>query len=314
MIVILIILAFLCGYLALRLFLIKRNVRFLTRDFCKAKGNLEGEQHLQISSPDKELEALALLLNEYIEAYSQERYRHQKTVSSIRNEITNLSHDLRTPITSILGYLDFLEDGSLSKDQAQALEVVMRRARDLAGLVEQLYEYARLENEDYSMSLEMVDLYKMVQEHLLSFYQEFEHGGIGLDLILPAPQQPIWVLGDRKCMERVLSNLTSNALKYGGGGIRVSLNEKAAGVQLEYRTLRGELSEYDIAHLFDRYYKKDSRPSALVSSGLGLTIAKLYMERMKGDMKAWGEDEYLYIRCNYSNTLQDLGHGRRSKS
>lgn len=292
-----VILGFFSVFLALRLFLIKKNIRSLTRDFRKAKGNLNGEQHLQLSSPDRELEALALLLNDYIEAYFEEGYRHEKSVKSIRNEITNLSHDLRTPVTSILGYLDFIEEGGLTEEQAQALEVVRRRAHDLSGLVEQLYEYARLENEDIPIKMEPVDLYKTVQEHLLSFYPQFERSGIGLELKLPQPRQPVWVVGEHRCMERVMANLTSNALKYSRGSMEVSLKVQSGRAELVYRTTRGELSDYDISHLFDRYYKKDNMRRAAASSGLGLTIARLYTERMGGEMDARGDEDYLFLRC-----------------
>lgn len=285
----------LCSYLTTRLFLMKKNIRKLTSDFIEAKENLEGEQHVQLSSPDKELEILAAQLNECIEVYFTEQYIHKKAIKEIRNEITNLSHDLRTPITSILGYLDFIIEENLTVEQSESLAIIKRRANDLNCLIEQLYEYVRLENEDYNIELEKIDINKILKEHLLSFYMEFEREAIELELQLPKEEGPVWILGNFNCLTRVLTNLTTNTIKYGEGDVLVSLRCTKIEVMITYRSYRGTLTEYDIMHLFERFYKKDTVRGVARSSGLGLTIAKLYIELMKGKMDARGDDKYLYI-------------------
>ncbi len=295
MTIVIIVLSCLCCYCFIHLFLLKRNIRKLTADFGEARANRDGEQHLQIASPDRDLELLARQLNEQLEILFNERHKHNRTVKSIRDEITNLSHDLRTPITSILGYMSFLEAENLTEIQNESLEVIRRKAYDLNNLVEQLYEYARLENEDYVMKMEQMDICKTLKEHLLHFYPEFEKNRIELELQFPEIEGPVWVNGNRNCVERVLINLTSNAIKYCEGNICVTLKVEDRITEITYRTPKGELTQEDITHLFDRYYRKVKTGSVVQSSGLGLTIAKLYIERMNGEMKARGDEKYLYI-------------------
>lgn len=191
---------------ALHLFVLRKSVRRLTKDFKEASENIKAEQHVHITSPCRELELLAVQLNDNMVRYFKQRYSYEKAMKAIQNEIINLSHDLRTPITSILGYLDFIEGENL---------------------------------------------YKTLNEHLLSFYPEFEHEGISLELQLPNREKTIWVIGDLNYLDRVFTNLTSNAIKYSKGSVFISLKCEKNLVHITYRTFRGELTEYDISHLFD---------------------------------------------------------------
>lgn len=290
-----IILSLLCGYLILHLFILRKSIKKLTQNFKQARGNKKGEQHVQIASPNKELEALAYEMNQYTKAYFSLKHDHHDALHAIQDEITNLSHDLRTPLTSILGYLDFLQEDVLSQEQEEALEVIRRRAGNLNVLIEELYEYARLKNDDASMNMEPLDLYRTVKEHILAFYNEFQQKGIHLELELPKEETPIWINGDLNYMNRVLTNLTSNTIKYSREQALISLVQESESVAVTYQSPRGELSDYDIVHLFDRFYKKDKIREKAESSGLGLTIAKLYVERMQGRIEARGDNKYLYI-------------------
>lgn len=286
-------------YLLLRLFYMKKNIRALRKDFIQARRNQHAEQHLQLQYPDQELELLAKEMNDSIAFYYEEQERFKKNVKKIRNEITSLSHDLRTPLTSVLGYLDLLDEKELTTEQNQVIEVVKRRSYQLNDLIEQLYEYSILENQEYSLTMEPIDLYRIVQEHLLGVYTEFENKGIELTLIFPKEKKPVWIQADMKCMERVLSNLTSNTLKYCTGTARVLVKLESKSVHLIYRSLRGDLTEYDILHLFDRFYKKDNARVANQSSGLGLTITKLLVEQMGGSIYAYGDEEFLNLECRF---------------
>jgi signal transduction histidine kinase len=285
----------------IHLLLLKKAIRKLTKDYKCSKENIQGEQHVLIGLYDNDLELLAEQLNKSLENHFIEKYNHNQSVQSIKQEITNLSHDLRTPLTSILGYIDFVKSDNLTQEQVAALGTIKQRALQLNHLIDQLYEYTRLENDEISLHLEQIDLYKILREHLLSYYYDFAHHDIVLDLQLPPENQPVWITGDIKSIERVLSNLTSNAIKYSGGNTLVALKAENNQVVLTYRTARQELSHYDILHLFDKFYKQDIARSNTKSSGLGLTISKLYIEKMKGKMEALGDDEYLYISCSFQN-------------
>lgn len=303
MLIAIIILSMVCLAIGVRLVLLKVAIRELTKEFQEARSNLKGEQHVQLLSPDKDLEKLAEECNLNIKEYFQTQYLYQKEVRAIRREIMNLSHDLRTPITSILGYVDLLQEEELTKEQKESLEVVKRRSDDLNSLIEQLYDYVRLENREMVIESQRLDLFKILREHLLSFYFEFEHKGIELDLDFPKKEEAIWILGDYNCIERVLINMTSNTVKYSEGHVLVSLRCKGDEVSVTYQSQRGGLTDYEIGHLFDRFYRKDTVRKGTRSSGLGLTIAKLYIEQMNGQIHAWGKGDCLFIQFKFTRIL-----------
>ena len=300
MLIAIIILSCICIYLAVRLILLKGTIRTLASEFREARKNLRGEQHVQITSIDKDLEKLAVECNEFINEYFEKQYSYKKDIKAIRNEITNLSHDLRTPITSILGYICLLQEEELTQSQLESLEVVKRRSEDLNSLIEQLYDYVRLENNEMLHDMERIDLFKILREHLLSFYNEFERKGIELTFDFKGKEEPIWIFGDVNYIERVLSNMTSNTIKYGESNVLVSLECNENHVSVTYQSPRGTLDDYDIDHLFDRFYKKDKVRGENRSSGLGLTITKLYVEQMNGQVNVWGDQSYLYIGFSFN--------------
>lgn len=285
--------------LLIQLICLKRAIRKLRTDFARVRKNNQAQQNLCLTYPEKQLELLAAEINDAIGMYYEAQAGYQQNVRDIRKEITNLSHDLRTPLTSILGYMELMNPEELNEEQQKIVEVVKRRGNQLNDLIEQLYEYARLENQEYALRLEKLDLYRIVKEHVLEAYLDFEKAGIELQIQLPKEAKPLFIQGDRKGMERVLENLTSNTVKYCGSQAVISLKEEASKVVIMYQTPRGELSEFDVAHLFERFYKKDTARVEHQSSGLGLTIAKLLVEQMGGTIYAKTDQDSLFLILNF---------------
>ncbi len=281
-------------------FLLKRGIKKVSAEFHNSIQNKLGEQHVFCPVPDRQLEKLCAECNQYIREYHKDKYAYKKEVSDIRREITNLSHDLRTPITSILGYVEWMMDNAQFQEQKEDLEVVKRKAVDLNMLIEQLYEFVRLESMELQIDASPVDLYKLFKEHLLNFYPDFEAKGIDLIVNLPKKEEPLWIQGDQNGLLRVFMNLTANTVKYCNGYSYISLlkDKENNTVCLTYQTSRKNLSNYDVQHMFDRFYQKDEARSS-ASSGLGLTIAKLYVEQMKGIISARTDDKDLYITLSF---------------
>lgn len=299
LILVIVLLVLIVVYLFIHLILLKKSIKDLKNDFISIKDSKEVERYLTFNFPDKNLEELAMEINDYIDSYFKNNYQLKNTIREVRGEITNISHDLRTPLTSILGYLELLNEEELTSEQKEIISVVKRRSLGLKDLIEQLYEYTRLENKEYNIKIEKIDLYKVLQEHILEFYMEFEKKNIDFKLSMPKEAKPIWINGDIKCIKRILTNLTNNALKYTNGEAEVNLKVKGNTASFTYITTRGSLTDYDIKHIFDRFYKKDLSRSVSNSSGLGLTITRIFTERMGGDIYAHGDDEYLYIVCSF---------------
>lgn len=281
-------------FLLLRLHGLHKALKQLTSELKEINQEEPIHRHIQLPVPDRELELFAEELNRYLSDTFDRSFAQKKREQDVRREITNISHDLRTPLTSILGYLDLLKDSSLSAEQMEYLDIIQKRSQHLNTLISQLYEYVRLESRELKLKKETLDLRLLLQEHLLSFYQEFEAKGISLTPHLPKGN--VWVSSDRDALMRILHNLTSNILKYGAKEVSISLTADGNKAILTCSNPAPELTSENAAHLFDPFYTADNARTAQ-KSGLGMTVSKLLLEQMGGSMDARLKDGILTITC-----------------
>ena len=285
-------------FLLLRLHGLHKALKQLTGELREINQDEPVHRHLQLPVPDRELELFAEELNRYLSFSFDRSFAQKKREQDIRREITNISHDLRTPLTSILGYLELLKDSPLSPEQQEYLEIIHNRSSHLNTLISQLYEYVRLESRELKLNIETLDLRLLLQEHLLSFYQEFESNGISL--IPRLPEEPVPVRADPDALMRILHNLTSNLLKYGGGTAVISLTSTPKEAILTCSNPASDLTADNAAHLFDPFYTADNARTTQ-KSGLGMTVSRLLLEQMGGSMEAHLENGLLTITCHWTS-------------
>ena len=207
--------------LAMRLFSLRRGLLLIRRDLKEINDEGISLRHLTAESPDTHLQELAGEINRYIDASFAKSRMESMREQEILAEITNISHDLRTPLTSISGYLELIGEEELSQEQKENLDVVQRRTAYLNQLIAQLYEYSRLENRELPLTQERLDITHLFKEHILASYGEFEKAGLKLTLRLT--DEPLWVSADENGLLRIFHNLTSNCLKYGQKEASISL-------------------------------------------------------------------------------------------
>lgn len=274
-----------------------------------------GENRFLLAAcPSREAERLFAQINDYIQLQQRERIGWQRQERRLREQIENISHDLRTPLTAILGYLELVDRHKLSEEDQEALAVVEKKSRYLQRLIGDFYDLSRLERADIQLELKPVEITRLIRETVLSYYPELTEKHLEVELMLPDTE--VMILGDREAMERILQNMLQNALRYARStfGIRVygsRQTETTAGTERnaaeaeeivrggqqsmtgggEYRICvefcndTDRLTQSDIPHLFERFYTADSaRPSG--STGLGLTISRLLAETMGGRVSA----------------------------
>lgn len=284
-----IIIAFLIAYILL----LKKNIRNLylnLREFLSSKA---AQTHVQLSLLDKDLEKLAFEINHFITDYFKDIYRYKLAQEKIRKEITNISHDLRTPLTSIIGYIDLIEDGNVSEnEEKEYLCVIKKKSKTLASLIEDLYEYSRLEGSEVIVNFDKLDFNYIFNEHILSYYDEFEKKGIDIEII--KKDNPLYIEADEKYLNRILNNLTSNTLKYAKKMIYIEVDDIGNEIKVRYKNKNSDLTPYDVKHIFDRFYMKDESRTQN-SSGLGLSIAKILVEKMNGKIEANIIDDMICI-------------------
>ncbi len=287
-------------YLLLRLRSLHRAIHTMTLELKEMNREEPVHRHLQIPVPDKELELLAEEINRYLTQSFSRSYAQKKHEQDVKQEITNISHDLRTPLTSILGYLELMEDETLTQEQSEYLDIVRKRSKHLNTLITQLYEYTRLTNHELKLHMEALDLRLLLQEHLLSFYQEFETKGIRLSPSLG--DHPVMVRADKNALSRILHNLTFNILKYGSSKAEISLTETENEILLSCSNPAPYLTKEDAEHLFDPFFTADNARTS-PKSGLGMTVARLLTEQMQGSMCAELKEGILTIICRYPKML-----------
>lgn len=310
--------------MAVKYKMLKNCIRQAGQDLAELMDN-PGENRILLSaSPSREAERLLQQVNRYIEYHQRERIIWQQQERQLQEQIENISHDLRTPLTSILGYLELVDDGSLSGEDREALAVVGKKSRYLQGLIRDFYDLSRLERTGLRLELEPVEITRLIRETVLSYYPEFEARHLAVKLALP--ETKVLIKGNQEVLERILHNMIQNALRYarshfrvcvchaqspdgqdsesgerkGAGDKRSNADRRGSGgpkatgadnipgkerICLEFCNDTEHLTQADIPFLFDRFYTADhARPSG--STGLGLTISKLLAEAMDGAVTA----------------------------
>lgn len=242
---------------------------------------------ISISSGDRAMQSLVTHINRQLQALRRERLRLHSGNAELTAAVTNISHDLRTPLTALCGYLDLLEQEPQTEAAARYLTVIRERTDAMRALMEELFRYSVLTATADELHTEPVCLNDVLEQSLAGFYGALSARGITPSVQLPEEKviRPL----DAAALRRVFDNTLSNAAKYSDGDLAVVL---APDGEVTFSNRASALSRVEAARLFDRFYTVDS---ARGSTGLGLSIAKLLTEKLHGTISADYENETLRI-------------------
>ena len=268
----------LCGgfaALALALFIRVRLLQKSLDDITDQLGErLCSDTNNPIFLPTRDAHArkLAAALNVQLKELRRQRQRYENGDRELKEAVTNVSHDLRTPLTAVCGYLELLEKEDKSPRQARYLALIAGRAEAMLQLTEELLRYSLASGMEGGLDLEPVDLNGAVEEAVAALYGAFVAAGIIPRVSLPA--QRVARNLNRAALSRVLGNLLTNALKYSAGDLDVVLSPDGA---ITLSNTAPALDEVQVGRLFDRFYTVETVRG---STGLGLSIARALTERM----------------------------------
>ena len=257
-------------------YLLKKSMREIYTDF---ENCLSEDTNVQItvSSGDKTVARLAKAINLQLTKLRKIKQQYSDGDRELKEAITNISHDLRTPLTAICGYLDLLEKQNHSEDTERYIEQIRNRSEVLKQLTEELFRYSIISSMP-ELSYEKVNLCRVLEESLISFEGTMQQAGIQPEIQMPSV--PVWRTLDHSAVVRVFGNIINNAIRYSDGDFEVHLEENG---KITFSNTANKLTTVEVGKLFDRFYTVDT---ARKSTGLGLAIAKTLVEKMNGKIEA----------------------------
>lgn len=250
---------------------------------------------ITVSTGDACMKKLAADINIQLGLLKEKRNLYQQGNLELKEAVTNISHDLRTPLTAISGYLDLLNQEEKSPKVQHYISQIQNRTKVLKDLTEELFQYSIVTSLDCLITKD-VDLVRTLEESLLSFYAVMQAKGIQPQICLP--ETPVWRKLDTVALNRIFSNIISNALKYSEDSFTVEM--KPSGC-ISFTNQAPNLNPVTVGKLFHRFYTVESSQN---STGLGLSIAKILTERMGGTIEADYVRGYLQIKVRFPSRNQ----------
>ena len=277
LLVVISILLILIFILLFKLFLVQKTAREIEAQFAE-RLMTETNTLIDISYQDKNMRRLAERLNSELRKLRKERHRFQQGDLELKSAVTNISHDLRTPLTAISGYLDLLDNVEKSEAAERYIEVIKNRTEVLKQLTEELFRYSIITSPEYDNSVELVVVNVVLEESILGLYAALQERKITPNISMT--EKKVIRKVNRAALSRIFSNLINNAIKYSDGDLNITLTD--AG-KITFSNTASDLSEVDVKRLFDRFYTVEN---ARKSTGLGLSISRILIEQMKGTISA----------------------------
>ncbi|WP_051359520.1 sensor histidine kinase [Paucisalibacillus globulus] len=254
---------------------------------------------IQTQIKPKEIHQLINLCNTMLRNQRELNQEFLKKNEEINAAIVNLSHDIRTPLTSLDGYLQLAERSKDYKEKTQYIMMAQTRIRQIITLVDELFLYTKLQNPEYVLELESIEIVNMLKGRLFSFIDEFSQIGYEPDINLP--ESPIFINGNESALERVSENIIKNYLLHGEGALSIHYEDKKSEVVFHFTNLLKQSQLINFDKIFTRFYKEDSSRTNH-SSGLGLSIVNSLMEKMNGSVHAEWKDNQFCIRVTFVKT------------
>lgn len=291
-------------FLTLKLFLLHKSIREISEELTAIQG-VHTNALVTISSGDRHIRRLAAQLNRQLSRLRSRQLKYENGDRELKEAITNISHDLRTPLTAMSGYLELLQKelsgggvtgngqalpASSAEKSARYLAILQNRLDTMKQLTEELFRYSVVLSVQEE-KLEKLSLNRILEDSLIASWSNLEQRGITPVIFIS--QTPVIRLLDSSSLSRVFANILSNAVKYSDGDLQVTLTEAGA---ITFSNHAAALTPVTVKKLFDRFYTVESSNA---STGLGLSIARLLTERMGGSIDAAYEEGELHITVQF---------------
>ena len=276
----------LCGIVWYQQFAFRTGTQAKLRSIHKKMKEIadtDSDERIMVFTGNQELMELAAQINRLLEERLKIRADHRRSEMTSKKMLSNISHDMKTPMTVVLGYLEIMRLGN--EVSPEMLLKTEQKAQGVMELINQFFTLAKIEAGDMDLKLLRVDLCEICRESILDFYEILTNAEFQVEIGLP--EQAVWIQGDPEALQRILFNLVSNAIRYGSEGkylgVFLRTDEKNAYVDV---VDQGQgIEKCYTEHVFDRLFTmEDSRSRSIQGNGLGLTIARNLAQQMGGDI------------------------------
>lgn len=247
------------------------------RQICEITKQISENKKLRISLSNKQIEKLAGIINEKKHLEQKTNIQIIQEKEQLKHSIANISHDLRTPLTSIQGYLTLLKDCEDKEEQEHYFSVIQAKTDYLTELVQIFYDLSLIESDDYILGIEKIDVNRIVTDCLISKYNELKE----LSPTIKIENAPVWITGNAVACKRIIDNLVTNAIRYSNDYIEIVMD--ADGI-FTVKNTTSELKNIDVNILFQKFYTVDTSRSN-GNTGLGLYIVKELLNKIEGGIK-----------------------------
>ncbi len=265
-----------------------RQLQFLENDITNHK--------IRTSISDKEIRMLAEQINRIYDTGNQTKIALLEQDKRLKETLTNVSHDIRTPLTSLKGYFQLLMSEEDAEQKLKYAQVMSERMNNLSDLLDELFTYTKLQNQDYKIECSNQNLTKLVLETMFSFYDMFQEKGY--EPIFEVEEMPYTVFCNAVAVKRVISNIIKNALLHGTGYIKIGYGKKQERIFFVCENPVEDPDSMEVEQIFHRFYKADKARSEK-STGLGLAIAKEMVEKMHGEISGELEGNVFRIKISF---------------
>ena len=291
--ILIVVLAIALIVILLWLILIKKNIRELRQELLKTREEAYNRQ-IKVTLVDNEIEALAAEINKNLDYQKNLKLETENSRRQLEQSISDIAHDLRTPLTVVKGNLQMLEKEDLTKEGREYLDISRRKADTLKGMVDEFFELSVLESENRPVELCKLDATAFLSEIIVENETLIRSHNLVPEITFP--EKSIFIKANKEMLSRVFSNLIGNIFKYAEESFELSIEEEGQESLREKSSCRIRIgnrvenpNDIDIDHIFDRTYRADKARSD-GSAGLGLYIARLLVIKQKGSIEAKLED------------------------
>ncbi|GBF73945.1 two-component sensor histidine kinase [Paenibacillus sp. 598K] len=284
------------GLLLIHLLRLRREIVRMTKQLLLSNEKAQGVK-IRLSLFDRTLEGLAEQINGQSRLIDEKEALRDRKQREFRQAIAHISHDIRTPLTSIQGYVQMMETANITaEEKREYISIIKNRTLRLQTLLHDFYELTIIESPDYELSREPLDLTSLLYETLFHYFDLFQSRGI--TPVLGLTEEKLMVRGDEHAIKRVIENLLANTAKHGEAPVEIYLQRDQENAALTIVNEARGLNESEVRLLFDRFYTVD-RARASQTSGLGLAIAQQSMIKMGGMLTAELKEGRLTMNCRW---------------